>query len=667
MIMLNYLMSISGGAPALLFWASAALFVLGMATAAIFRQNSRTCRNVGIGFALLACVALFAAGVFALFGTNIDPIVLASDTQIGAIGFGIDALSGFFAVLIGLVGASISIYSFSYMEEYEHKKYGMQKFVFLFNLFLLSMAMVATAQNAAAFLVFWELMALSSYYLVSFEHREENSKDAGFVYLLMTHIGTACLILMFLILAGGAGGSMDFSAFAKASYAAPVMDIVFILALIGFGVKAGMMPFHVWLPIAHPQAPSNISALMSGVMLKTAIYGMVRVIFVFLAAGSSPVPLWWGMLLLGLGAISAVMGVLYSLMEHDLKILLAYHSIENIGIILLGMGAAAMFSSVGMAGVAAIALFAALFHTLNHALFKSLLFSGAGAVIHSTHTRNIDELGGLVKNMPATAVLFFIGAASIAALPPLNGFVSEWLTFIALLGGIGSTSTVSFASAGAMLFLALTSAFAVAAFAKAFGITFLGAPRSNHAENAVEVPRSMLAGMAVLAAACIFAGIFPGVVALATIPVLSQMNMAGATEITGAVGTLPTFGIFIVFAAICAVIWLFLRFLAGRFHEKVEIGPTWDCGIQKYDAKMQYSAKGFTMPIMRAFDFLVSPLGRSDASGHRLFEWLIYNPLKNLFLRVSPWSRKLQTGKMLHYLLYLLITLVLIITYAIMG
>ncbi|VVC01051.1 F(420)H(2) dehydrogenase subunit M [uncultured archaeon] len=435
----------------------------------------------------------------------------------------------------------------------------------------------------------------------------------------------------------------------------------------GFGVKAGKMPFHICLPIAHPKAPSNISALMSGVMLKTAIYGLVRVIFGFLLAGSAPSPLWWGLLVLGLGAVSALLGVLYSLMEHDLKILLAYHSIENIGIILLGIGAAVLFSSIGLQSFAAIALFAALFHTLNHALFKSLLFSGAGAVIHSAHTRNIDELGGLAKRMPIVAALFFIGAASIAALPPLNGFASEWLTFSALLGGLGSPGTVSLASAAAMLFLALTSAFAVAAFVKAFGITFLGAPRSQHVKGAADPSASMLAGMALLALACILAGIFPGAVAQAVSPVLSQLGMGGAPVIEAAAASLPALGIFIALLAIGAAACLFIFFLRIIFRRVQESGPTWDCGIHEPDGGMQYSAKGFTMPIIRAFDFLVSPLGRADASGHMLFEAMVYAPLQRAFLWMSPWSRKLHTGKLVDYLLYLLVTLVAVISYAILG
>ena len=650
----------------MMFWASALLFVAGMVSAAVFSKSPRLVRLAGFFFPLIACLALLASGVLVLLGTPLSPIVLASATPFGSISYGLDALSGFFAILIGFIGLSVSLYSFSYVKEYEHKGYSIPKFVFLFNLFLLSMAMVASAQNALAFLVFWELMAVSSYFLVSFESKETTSKDAGLVYLLMTHFGSACLIVMFLILSGGAGGSMDFSAFAHGQYAGLLKDAIFVLALVGFGMKAGLMPFHIWLPIAHPAAPSNVSALMSGVMLKTAIYGMVRVFFGFLLVGSVPAPLWWGFGLLALGALSSVMGVFYSLMEHDLKVLLAYHSIENIGIILTGLGAAVLFSSVGLPTFAALALFAALFHTLNHALFKSLLFSGAGAVLQATHTRNIDDLGGLAKKMPYTALLFFIGAASIAALPPFNGFVSEWLTFSSLLGGLGDSKTVAFAAAAAMLALALTSAFAVAAFVKAFGVPFLGAPRSKHAQHVTEVGAPMLAGMALMGAACVLAGLFPGVLASLLSPVLIQFNYS-PIALAGPVASLPTLGIFIALVAISAALYLIIKLLQKSLIQSTVSGPTWDCGYQEYTGRMQYSAKGFTMPIIRAFDFLASPLGKFGDFGSRLFYSLIYTPISNGFLWLSPFSRKLHTGRLTDYLLYLLVTLAAVITFAILG
>jgi len=643
------------------------LFAAGLASAVLFWRRSAFCKRASLGFSLAASLTLLVAGILALLGFQIAPTVFAVIPQLGSFGFGMDALSGFFAALVGFGGVSISIYSFSYIEEYGRKGYSIAKFAFLFNLFLLSMAAVVTAQNAFAFLVFWEFMALSSYYLVSFEHKEESAKNSGFTYLLMTHFGTACLIIMYLILAGGAGGSLNFGAFANATYLSIAKAAVFLLALVGFGIKAGIMPFHIWLPIAHPRAPSNISALMSGVMLKTAIYGLVRVIFGFIAAGSAAPPMWWGILLLALGAVSAVLGVLYSLMEHDLKVLLAYHSIENIGIIVIGIGAAVLFSSVGLQVIAALALFAALYHTLNHSLFKSLLFTGAGAVIRSAGTANIDQLGGLIKKMPVTAPLFLVGAASIAALPPLNGFVSEWLTFMALLGGIGATAAVSFSSAAAIILLALTSALAVAAFVKAFGIPFLGAPRSKSVEAAKDPPMGMLVGMGMLALACIVMGIFPGVVARISIPILVQLKMSGAVGIIPTVDALPTLGIFAALLVIAALLLVFLRFLK-RNTKRVSrsVVSTWDCGIPGTNGTMQYTAKGFSMPVIRTFGFLVGPLGKGNAYGHQLFEAVLYHPLEMAFLTVSPWSRKLHTGKLMHYLLYLLITLIVVVGFALM-
>ncbi|MDE1850190.1 MAG: hypothetical protein KGH54_00135 [Candidatus Micrarchaeota archaeon] len=634
----------------------------------MFWRQSNLCKKVSLGFSLLASFTLLIAGVLALFGVQIAPVVLATIPPLGSLGLGIDALSGFFAALIGFGGISISLYSLGYIDEYKKKGYSTAKFAFLFNFFLLSMAAVVTAQNAFLFLVFWELMALSSYYLVSFEHKEEASKNAGFIYLLMTHFGTACLIIMYLILAGGAGGSFDFSAFANATYLSVAKDAVFVLALIGFGVKAGIMPFHIWLPIAHPKAPSNISALMSGIMLKTAIYGIVRVAFGFLAVGIAAPPMWWGVLLLGLGIISAVLGVLYSLMEHDLKTLLAYHSIENIGIIAIGLGASILFLSAGLEIIAALALFAALYHTLNHSIFKSLLFTGAGSIISSTHTGNIDQLGGLIKKMPITAPLFFIGAASIAALPPLNGFVSEWLTFTALLGGMGGSASISFSSALAIIFLALTSGLAVAAFVKAFGIPFLGAPRSKNVESAKDPSNVMLAAMGILAAACIFTGLFPTTIAQFSIPILVQLKMSGAAAIFSTASTLPTLWIFAALLIITIVLLAFLRLLKKKTRTiSPDTIPTWDCGVPSTDGSMQYSAKGFSMPVIRTFGFAVGPLGKGNAYGHQFFEAVLYHPLERVFLTISPWSRKLHTGKLMHYLLYLLVTLIAVISFALIA
>jgi len=315
-----------------------------------------------------------------------------------------------------------------------------------------------------------ELMALTAYCLVSFEHEQPETRQAGVLYFIMSHIDAGCIILGFLLLFQASGDYGFASLHGIGAKMTPgKRDAAFLLFLLGFGIKAGIVPLHIWLPAAHPVAPSNVSALMSGVLIKTGIYGLALVCFEFLG----PPPLWWGVTVLTVGTVSAVLGVLYALMEHDLKRLLAYHSIENIGIILIGLGAALMFQHSNHTALATLALLAGLYHTINHACFKGLLFLGAGAVLHATHTRNMEEMGGLAKRMPQTAFYFLIGAVAISALPPLNGFVSEWLTYQALLQGFGTTQSLMrliFPLSGAML--ALTGALAAACFVKAFGITF---------------------------------------------------------------------------------------------------------------------------------------------------------------------------------------------------
>ena len=339
-------------------------------------------------------------------------------------------------------------------------------------------------------------------------------------------------------------------------------NLVFLLFLFGFGVKAGMVPLHIWLPAAHPVAPSNVSAFMSGVLIKTGIYGMTRVFFDFLGTP----PNWWGVTVLTLGTVSAVLGVLYALMEHDLKRLLAYHSIENIGIILMGLGAALMFLHSGHPALATLALIAGLYHTINHASFKALLFLGAGAVLHATHTRNMEEMGGLAKRMRWTALFFLVGAAAISALPPLNGFVSEWLTYQSLLQGFGTTPSLirlMFPLSGAML--ALTGALAAACFVKAFGITFLAQPRSEHARHAHEAPLTMLLGQGILAAACVFLGLFPTLFLKLLDPVTqqltgqqlsAQLTVASGLVLSGGAaqgGTVSTLGITLVLLCLLPV------------------------------------------------------------------------------------------------------------------
>jgi hydrogenase-4 component B len=509
----------------------------------------------------------------------------------------------------------------------------------------------------------------------------------------MSHIGTGCLILGFLLLfqaSGGQGsGGYGFEGFhgIGATMAAGPRNAAFILFLVGFGVKAGIIPLHIWLPVAHPAAPSNVSALMSGVLIKTGIYGLTRVFFDFMGAP----PNWWGVTVLTLGVVSAVLGVLYALMEHDLKRLLAYHSIENIGIILMGLGAALMFMHSGHPLLASLALVAGLYHTINHAVFKALLFLGAGVVVHATHTRNMEEMGGLVKRMPRTALCFLIAAVAISALPPLNGFVSEWLTYQSLLQGFGTTQSLvrlMFPLGGAML--ALTGALAAACFVKAYGITFLAQPRSEHAAQAAEAGWQEIAGQVLLTLACFVLGLFPAqfvrlldpvTLQLAGHALSSQLSVANGLVLAGATpfgGTVSTLGLSLM--ALCllpvplALWWMFSR------QTSVRRGPTWDCGLQGLTPRMEYTATGFSKPIRMIFKALFRPRRevqreydfspyfarnlRFESHVEEVFQTRIYRPLNWLVWRASRRMRALQAGSLQAYLIYIFVTLLLLLVFA---
>src|ERR1039457_700918 len=432
--------------------------------------------------ALAQCICCSAALAGAVLGGLTSVLGILRGTPVAwsapsgvplfAYSFSYDSLAGFFNLALAIPVAAVSIYSFGYLKAFEGKR-NIGLFAFLFNLLLLSLTVVFTAANAFLFLIAWEVMALAAYGLVTFYHEDQETRRAGLLYVIMAHIDAGCLLLGFTLLIN-ASGSAEFARFRPlaAQLNSGQQTAAFILFFLGFAIKAGVIPFHVWLPAAHPVAPSNVSALLSGIVIKTGIYGMAR-IFLDVLGG---VPPWAGLLVLIVGVVSAVLGVLYALMEHDLKRLLAYHSIENIGIILMGLGAALIFRVAGHPMLAAVALVAAMFHTLNHAIFKSLLFLGAGSVLHSTGTRNMEEMGGLIRPMPVTAFCFLIGAIAISGLPPLNGFASEWLTYQTLLAGFCA-------------------------------ITFLALPRGAESRNAHEAPRTMLIGMGWLTLACAALGL----------------------------------------------------------------------------------------------------------------------------------------------------------------
>ena len=632
---------------------------------------------------IISCVFALASGTAA---TNQSFDLFRSLIPFVQFTVRLDALSAFFGLIVSLLGLALSVYSFGYARGFYGRK-NVGVLGALFNVLLLATTLVFLAGNAFFFLIAWEIMALTAYCLVSFEHEKEETRNAGMLFFIMSHLGTGCLIMGFLLLFQASGG-YGFDGFhALGNTMSPgKRDAAFLLFLIGFGVKAGIVPLHIWLPAAHPVAPSNVSALMSSVLIKTGIYGMTRVFFDFLGVP----PEWWGVTVLALGTISAVLGVLYALMEHDLKRLLAYHSIENIGIILMGLGASLMFLHSGHPVLASLALIAGLYHTINHAVFKALLFLGAGAVLQATHTRNMEEMGGLAKRMRWTALFFLVGAVAISALPPLNGFISEWLTYQSLLQGFGTTTSlvrIMFPISGAML--ALTSALAAACFVKAFGITFLAQPRSDHAKLAHEAPFTMLLGQGILAVACFFLGLFPTVFLKLFDPLTQQftgqqlsarLNAANGlvlANVTAQGGTVSMLGLLLLgLSLLAAPLVLWLLFAARA---KTRRGPTWDCGQRGLTPQMEYTATGFSKPIRMIFKALFRPRRevqheydfspyfattvRFESHVEEVFQTRIYRPLNRLVLRVSRRLRALQAGSIQAYLIYIFITLLLLLIF----
>jgi hydrogenase-4 component B len=479
-------------------------YVVG-AVLSLLAPSDRSARAWTAVGAAAGCLSGLAAALQVLVTrTPLDALLPHVVSAAGGVMVRLDLLGAFFLALVAAVSLPAAVYGLVYTAEYEGRC-SLRVLGAMFNAFLLGMSLVPCAGNMFTFALAWELMAVASYFLVMTEGEHAETRRAGLWYAAMTHFGFVLVLPMFVLLAAGSPATTFADLRAGAAAVTPgARNAVFLLALAAFGSKAGVVPLHVWLPRAHPAAPSHVSALMSGVMIKLGIYGLIRVVFDFLSGG----PAWWGGVLLAVGAASALLGVLYALMENDLKRLLAYSSVENIGIILIGLGAGAILQRSALPALAALGFAGALLHTLNHACFKALLFLGAGNVQQHTHTRNMEQLGGLIKRMPQTALLFLIGSAAIAALPPLNGFASEWLVFQSLLAGLSigrPEIAVGFPIAVGML--ALTSGLAAAAFVKAFGISFLAMPRSDHAAQATESHWSMRAMMTALAGACVVLGV----------------------------------------------------------------------------------------------------------------------------------------------------------------
>jgi formate hydrogenlyase subunit 3/multisubunit Na+/H+ antiporter MnhD subunit len=573
-------------------------------------------------------------------------------------------LSAFFLLLLGATGAGISLYAAGYFAGLEARPVGLLSF--FYHVFLTSMALVLIADDAYLFMVAWETMALSSYFLVTTDHHDPEIRRAGYIYLLIAHVGALAILLSFGVLRGE--GDYTFDAMREAQITGGWATAAFLLALVGFGAKAGIVPLHVWLPEAHPAAPSPVSALLSGVMLKTAIYGLTRVTFDLL-----PQVRWeWGVLVLVVAVVTTLFGVLFALMQHDLKRLLAYHSVENIGIILIGFGLALIYLGTAHPLLAVLAMIAALYHTLNHAVFKGLLFLGAGAVLHASGLRDLGRMGGLIRRMPYTAFFFLLGSLAISALPPLNGFVSEWLTFqAALLSPTLQQGVIRSIIPLAAAALAMAGALTAMCFVKVFGVAFLGVPRSEAVIRAHEAGVWEKCGMAWLALLCLLLGLFP-------VWMIERMNHV-AGELLGHGLSAPglaanwlwltpvaaeraSYSPLIFLAVIVVVVLLTFWLVRLFYHGRLRRGPAWDCGFPGLDARMQDTAEGFAQPVRQVFapvyeieTHLPGPFDRAPryhlAVRDRLWG-VLYLPIAAAAEWMTRLVSRLQGGRIAVYLMY---------------
>ncbi len=570
----------------------------GLATAVFHRRLLAIVYPLCIAAAMLAIIA----GLPVLFEGTSETLHLPIGLPSIGLHLALDPLSGFFGFIVNGGVLAASIYGLGLDREHDLSP----RIEPLVPVFAAAMNLVLIAADAFGFLFFWELMSLSSWALVVANHRDPANLRAGHVYLVMAAIGTAALLFAFGGMAGVAGG-YSFAAIRDAALDPVVAGLVLTAALIGTGSKAGLFPLHAWLPLAHPAAPSHVSALMSGVMTKVAIYGVIRIVFDLLSAPQW----WWSLPFLLLGAATAVMGLLYALLDGDVKRVLAYSTVENVGIIFVGLGLALAFRTTGLEAAAAVAMAAALLHSLNHSWFKSLLFLGAGAILHATGRRDFDGLGGLIHRMPVTAVFVLVGCLSASALPPFNGFVSEWLLFQAVLAGPEFPEPLlRFLSPAVGALLALAAALAAACFVRLYGIAFLGRPRSPEAARAREVPGVQVAAMGMLAALCLAGGLFGGAMARSLQPLLLMLTGAalpGSASGPTALSLVafnasrssydaPTILAFLLISGVLTT--LLVHRLSSRRSKR---SAAWDCGFPDSSPSNQYSASSFSQPLRRVY------------------------------------------------------------------
>ncbi len=641
-----------------------------------FMRRPRLITDVVFPVGALVSLLLAATGLWAI-GAPASAAILPAGLPDLPFHVRVDALSGFFLLLLGGVSFGISLFASGYFRDTLGTALGL--LTLQYHVFLASMGFVLIADDAYLFMITWESMALSSYFLVTTEHHDEQNRKAGFIYLLVAHIGALGILLCFGVLDGGRG-DYTFDALRQVNLSGSWATVAFVLAFFGFGAKAGMLPLHVWLPEAHPAAPSPVSALMSGVMIKTAIYGMVRVIYDLIGE----IRWEWGLTVLLFGAATSLFGVLFALMQHDLKRLLAYHSVENIGIILIGIGLSMVFIGSGHPAAGVLGLIAGLYHTLNHAVFKGLLFLGAGSILKSTGLRNLNEMGGLIRYLPHTAVYFLVGALAISALPPLNGFVSEWLTFQASLQApLLQSSVVRSMVPIVAAVLALSGALTGMCFVKVYGIAFLGQHRHEFAVKPREATRWERAGMLWLTLACFALGLFPvfmiGQLNAVSIA-LTGAGLGGEPMASGWLWLVPTTGAqasyspVVFLLVIAAVFGLTFVVVRNVYHGRLRRADPWDCGFPAQTSRMQDTADAFGQPIR----FIFAPvfrirreIPRAD-DPHPVFRQTVedrhwygmYLPIARFVEFLSGHMGKVQQGRISVYLLYSFVTLIALLVFA---
>lgn len=634
-------------------------------------RSPRWSTALGVGGVVVGSVLALIPAAEVLFGAPPRALSLPWDVPFGTFAVELDALSALFLLPVLALSAVAAVYGTEYVLAH-HEEHPPGTSWFFFALLVASMEMVLIARNAVLFLVAWEVMALASFFLVTADDRDARVRDAGWTYLVATHLGTACLLALFVLLGGGAG-PLDFDRFPHASNA----GVLFLLALAGFGSKAGIMPLHVWLPDAHPAAPSHVSAVMSGVMTKTGLYGLVRVLTLL-----GPLPGWCGWLLVAVGSGSGVLGILSALAQQDLKRMLAYSTIENIGIIALALGLALVGLHAGATDVAVLGFAAAFLHVLNHATMKGLLFLGAGVVGQQTGTRQLDALGGLLRRLPRTGLACLVGSAAIAGLPPLCGFASEFLLYFAAYRATlalgGASALPALATIGG---LALVGGLAAACFAKLFGVAFLGEPRTDHARRAREPGRAMQGAVLALAAACAVLGLASPLVVRSLEPVLVQVTALPPDTVHGDLAAAVAALWAVVascagFAIVAGAVAMLRRtLLAGR---SVTAGPTWDCGYAAPSPRMQYTGASFSQPLTAVFARVLRTESRGtqpagffperatfSSATPDLARERLYRPLFRGIERALARLRWLQHGEVQLYVLYIALTLVMLLLWKI--